>query len=461
MARRPLVPVNYQVGAMGGGMPLPDQSRTMRSPDHHFQIRTPPFCIQPVAIAPVLPGDTLERCRVAARVVTDPLDGKMLGWWTRLHLFYVKHRDTDYSDELQAMVLQPFTATGLPTVSGGGYATNRLNGRFDQVKACLDVVTRWYFRDEGEDETDHVHAFTGLPMAKLDWSNWRNSLQATTTLGATAAGDVNVDINASGTITASEVQFAMQEYQWLQQNNLTNMTYEDWLATYGVRTRRAEVNRPERLWDGKWWTFPSNTVTQGTGAVTSAATWSIAEQPRFGGQGKFFAEPGWLLLVSVTMPKPMLRSQTGAAVNMLDNAFGWLPAVLRNDPSTSLMAFDTVNGAISSDTANGGLYTFDARDLFMYGDQFYYIAPSVAGADSVAAGGVAMTNIPTAERVKLPMSFNLNTGRYDYPGGSLAEANIFFAGTTNETNLVQIDGLFTPHIRSTVVDTTPGVPVRA
>lgn len=448
---RAVIPQNVLVG---GVTAVPRQGRTMRRPAHRFAVRTPPWCIQPIAIAPVIPGDTLEGARIQARVASDPLAGKLLGWWTELHLFYVKHRDTADSAKLQAMVLQPTVATGMTTVAGGATATYRLNGKPDYVRLCLNAVVDWYFRDEGEDHTMHTCALNGLPLAKIGTIDWLQSLAKTADITAT---DVDVTTMGGPDVMASEIEAAMIQYQWLRQNNLVDMTYEDWLATYGVHTAKVQVNRPELLRSYREWSYPTNTVTQGTGAVSSACVWSIAERVD---KRRFFAEPGWLLLLSVTKPKVLRTVQPGAAANLMVDAYTWLPAVLRDDPFTSLVAMDTVSGGIPPVTASGGAWTADIKDLLVHGDQFLASCPSVSGGDSVLAGAGWSGPGGATSLFGAVAGGDTSTGRLDYPLGTLAERNQLFVGQTNESSLIQIDGVVSFDIASSVIDTTPGVPNR-
>lgn len=438
--------------------------RSMRSPRHEFYVRTFPWCIQPIAIAPVLPGDTLKNARIEYRAVTDPLDSKLLGWWNECHIFYVKHRDIDAYNETttyQDMVLGASpTGPGFSTVSGGGYATYRVHGRHDHTQECLNVVTNWFFRDDGEAPGDFTEEFTGLPLQRLGRTDWMDSLQATS---FQTDQDINADLNADNEYMASEIDEAMRRYMLLlQQGALVDMTYEDFLATYGVNPGRVAVNKPELLRSIRQWTQPANTVTQGTGAVTSACVWSVSEA--ISKKDYFFKEPGFIFAVTCTRPKVYRRRQTGAAVNLLDDAYKWLPSSLSNDLRVSLEALDTVSGPLGSVTPNGGLYTADMRDLFVHGDQFLYATPSVAGADSVAAGGVWGANLPAAQtgRMALLTSPNIaDGGRPDYPDGTATERGIFFTGTTAETQCIEIEGFISLQIAGTVVDMTPGQPVRS
>lgn len=460
MAYRRIIPQNIQPRTGGA---LSSGSRSMRRPRHEAQFRIPPWCIFPFGFAPVVPGDTVTQCDVLGRVVSDPVDGKLLPWWLDIFGFYVPWRATAASTQLQAMALgnggTNFAFNGgtiAPTVSGGGYFTSRLNGRPDFGALAYQAVVTEYFRDEGETYADHVHALSGMSMMKLGRSDWTDSLLATSVL---TGDDVNVDLNASGTIMASEVESALRSYELLRQGNLTEMTFEDYLGTFGIRVTPAEREFvPELLYHRRTFQYPSNVVTQGTGAVTSAVSWSVNE--RFS-QNKLIREPGWLLFMVCVRPKVYRAQQTGAIINLMDNAYMWMPAVLRDDPATSLVAMDTVSGAVGSVSVNSGNHTFDLRDLFVHGDQVVYCSPSVAGADSIAAGGSVLENIPAAEVAKLPRATNWNTaGRPDYPHTGLTGATAYFVGSTNETNLIQGELTTQLSVLSTVLDRTPGVPVR-
>ena len=77
----------------------PDYARTnrvARRPQHRFNLKTKPYQIQPFALAPVLPGETLTTAMPQSQAWSDPLAAGVLrniGWWCEYYLFYVKHRD--------------------------------------------------------------------------------------------------------------------------------------------------------------------------------------------------------------------------------------------------------------------------------------------------------------------------------------------------------------------------------
>ena len=58
--------------------------RTPRMPRYHFNLATKPYQLQPFCIAPVLPGETLDRVQMQARVVSDPIAEPLVGWWNEI-----------------------------------------------------------------------------------------------------------------------------------------------------------------------------------------------------------------------------------------------------------------------------------------------------------------------------------------------------------------------------------------
>ena len=116
--------------------------RKLRNPIHNFQVRAKPWVIQPICIAPVLPGETLKNILVQSRIVTDPVVNGLVGWWTEQHWFYVKLRDlpTAFADAMVQLMITPgSTLTALnsaaKTDTYHGYATS-----VDFTQACLEAV---------------------------------------------------------------------------------------------------------------------------------------------------------------------------------------------------------------------------------------------------------------------------------------------------------------------------------
>ena len=173
-----------------------------------------------------------------------------------------------------------------------------------------------YFRDE--DEIGSNFSIGNLPAAQINIKNWTDSLVNEDMFQPVA--DIDVDTDSDGTITAGEIDAAMRNYEWLRANKLTDMSYEDFLGTYGVRPRREELHRPELVRYVKEWSYPTNHVDPATGDPSSALSWAIAERAD---KDRFFREPGFVIGLTVARPKVYLARQTATVTGVLNNAIAW------------------------------------------------------------------------------------------------------------------------------------------
>lgn len=383
--------------------------RVGRRPQHTFQIKQRPFQIQPFFIAPVLPGETMKHLLMQSRIVTDPIRNPLVGWWIEHYFFYVKHRDMDEREAFQAMVLEP--NADMASVTDASPNTDRYfyGGGIDWVKHCLNRVVDEYFRNESEIGTPIL--IDGVPAAQLTGNTWLDSVANEADWAPMQ--DMDLDANDDGTITAGEADMVMSQWQFMRQNNLTDMSYEDYLATYGIRPARAELHRPELVRFTRNWSYPSNTVDPTTGAPSSAVSWAVAERAD---KDRFFTEPGFLFGVTVLRPKVYLSKQLGTATSLLDNAMSWLPAVMMDHPFTSMRLVPNDEGPLNVTDANG--YWVDIRDLFLYGEQFTNF--SLASTD---AGMVALPTVGLEKRYPTLADVNalfVDEGTVDPPAAPTA-----------------------------------------
>lgn len=66
------------------------EGRTTRRPQHRFNLKTLPYQIQPLLIAPVLPGETLNGIMLQAQSWSEPLQAgvmRNIGWWCEYFFF--------------------------------------------------------------------------------------------------------------------------------------------------------------------------------------------------------------------------------------------------------------------------------------------------------------------------------------------------------------------------------------
>lgn len=421
----------------------PKVGRAMRSPKHHWNVRNKPWQMQPVAIAPVIPGETLKNAVLQARVVSDPVKNRLIGWWNEYYLYYVPFRALAISDELTQMVVDPeWNAVTAGITANVANVARYFAGRnsIDYVKHCLDAIVAYDFR-QPDDPT--VWEIDGLPIATINNENWTNSL-----LADSEVQDWDVPVvdgpDANTTLDASEVDVAMQQYELLRTNGLIEMTYEDYLKTYGIKGRA--VQKPEQDYTPELiryirdWSYPSNTP-DAQGNVASALSWSMAERVD---KDRLFKEPGFLFMFTMQRPKIYLGNQVGAAVSMLDTIRAWLPKVMDNDPYTSLKKFANGQGPMLTGFADTApaladatptqAYWVDVRDLFLYGDQ--------------------MLRNPNAYQASLPAK----DGNLSYP--SSAEYNKLFVDQTGNLQHTEQDGMISFAIAGSQRDHTAPVVAR-
>lgn len=402
--------------------------RVTRSPRHSFQLRHRPFLLQPFMLAPVIPGETMKSLMLQSRAVTSPIANPLIGWWLEYYFFYVKHRDLDGREDFTEMMLDIDKDMSGYNASADA-TTYHMAGRINWAALCLKRVTEEYFR--GEDETWNTNAIGGLPVVQINGDSVLNSAILDDNFEAPA--DVAIPVNATpnpDVVMASDIDQAMRTWSFLRANQMTPLDYEDWLATYGIQRKPEESHRPELLRYVREWQYPSNTVNPADGVPSSAVSWAVAERAD---KDRFFREPGFLFGVTVARPKVYLRNQDGSVADVMQSALNWHPAMMRDDPWTSVRQFAETDGPFSVVTDAGG-YWLDLKDLMIYGDQFVNFAPA----------GVVNGNF-----VDLP-SAGFNTR---YPDSD--DLNGFFAAP--EANTVSQDGVVQLSILGALEDTTPNL----
>lgn len=353
--------------------------RVLRSPVHTFSLSHKPFQIQPFMIAPVLPGETLKNLMLQARVVSDSILNPLTGWWLEYYFFYVPLRALGDGNDgtgqtsgtnlnktvIESMLLDlsaPLSDSTIDSVQ----LYQKTGVGVDFVTGCLNSITNNYFR--GDDDTT-AHTVDGLPIVRINGKSWLDSYYNDDEIPAGTSLDVT---SAAADITMQELDTKYQTWLTLRQQKMTELTYEDYLRTFGVNIPKADQLKPELIRYVREWSYPTNTVntlsTDGEAAVGSAMSWSIMERAD---KDRFFREPGFIFGVTVARPKVYLKNQDGYAAAVLKDTLSWLPALMKDRPETSLKKITQATGPLKtmSDALNKD-YWIDVRDLFVHGDQF-------------------------------------------------------------------------------------------
>lgn len=352
----------------------PQLGRKWRRPQHTWNTRFMPWQAQPVFLAPVIPGETLKNAAYQMRTVTDPVSNRLIGWWHEFYMYYVpllSMGDEEFQENMKSMLLDPnFDAATAGLTSNTANTDTGFNGRaqVDWTRRALDTVIDYDFRNDNE--RDKTFEINGLPALSISNRNWTDSALADSEM---QNWDVDVDAGSDDVLQASEIEEAMKQYEVLKMHGLVEMTYEDYLRTFGIRGRAVQEHKgpqPEMLRYSRDFQYPSNTVDAQSN-VASAISWSIAGRAD---KDRFFKHPGFVLGFQTARPKVYMSGLTGQAAHSMLRLADWLPAVLRDDPLSSLKQFAHQEGPLATgptdgDEGNQG-YWLDLRDLLLYGDQF-------------------------------------------------------------------------------------------
>lgn len=366
--------------------------RTGRRPQNPFNVVTKPFQIQPVMFHPVLPGETLKNLLLQSQVWSDPLDvdTKNIGWWLEYNVFYIKHRDlpgyetgTDgLGKDLVDMFVSNESLSGHAAVADVPRSYTALGG-VDFCSAALERVVDEYFRDEGESAS--AYAIDSVPIAAIYGRGRSDAFDKMTPFAEYEDHRQELDADGDGTIfVGDEMNRAFQEWAAAHDAGLMDMTYEDWMRTYGgradpsVEPDRVDFHRPEDVAYTRAFTYPTNTVEPTTGVPSVAVGWRSQHNLR---KSFRFDEPGWLMVTQTIRPKTYLAHQTGSVASMMTTRNAWLPAVLNAETDVGHLLIPEETGPLRTvfgDTEGG--YYVSIRDLLNYGEQFINYAPSSAGA---------------------------------------------------------------------------------
>lgn len=414
--------------------------RKTRSPKHTFQVRTRPFQFQPVAIAPVLPGETLMEATMQVRAVSDPIKNPLVGWHKEYGLWYVKLTDMYDRQAFMEMIVDPRRNMGAQD-DATSLAYYHVNGgdspAINWPLRCMHRVIDCYFRYQGENWDDFTIntvagpvAMPAVPIARdlyLDsFLNFDDAIGGAYDENLTSAVAGQGDGTAS--VTASEIDMVMRRYNLARLHGITDMTYEDWLEAHGIHAGQAqELHEPEFLAHWRDWTYPTNTIDPTNGTPRSAVSWALNHSIK---KPILFKEPGFLFLATWCRPKVYFENLTSNAVMLMNSAKDWSPALMSE-------SWDSMHQVITAGDppvdANAKSYFIDIKDIFMYGDQFLNFALTDAAASLVA--------LPTA------------AGVYRYLTTD-AELDGLFVGAS-PSNQIREDGVIQFRVKSTLRDTTP------
>ena len=410
--------------------------RRPRRPQHKFNLKSKPYEIVPFMMAPVLPGETMQNLLLQARVVTDPIKNRLVGWHKEYYFFYVSHlamSDYDTTGKFRAMMLDPTTdLTSLDYDANTETMYGFKEGIAWQSYAA-NAVIKEFFRDEGEALTPVLDQFYA---AQIDQDQWYKSLKPEAETGDDSELPGVDEIEELDILPGFTTAYA--QWEIMRDSGLVDVDYDDFIRSYGVDVPKAEevenidqtAHRPELIRFSRNWQYPTNHIDPTDGSATSAVSWSIAERAD---KRRFFKYPGFIIGLTITRPKIYLGNQKGAAVGFLNNAYAWLPSVLHGHVYTAVKELldsteDPGAGILQNQTDD---YWFDVKDLYLYGDQWVNYTMDQVNTNKVA--------LPTAD------------GGHKY----VTEADVDALFVTAGSEYVREDGVTHLNILGKLSESTP------
>lgn len=420
--------------------------RKLRSPSHSFITRNRPWSIRPFMLAPVLPGETLKSAQLQMNVTSPNLTSPLTGWWAETYFFYVKHRDLAERDLLTAMHVENVTDPSLLTEANSGWFHG---GGINWAKLCTIRCVEEYFRNEDEPWDVAVDG-QGFPMATINQDNWLDSAQRDGVIvpedeDTLQLPDEELEEGESPVLPGFENHYTT----WfaMRRARLVDVTFEDYLKSHGIRVPReiVEPHRPELLRYIQDWSMPrAHLLPDGT-ATVGRCSWKLAERLD---KDRLFKEPGFIIGLQVMRPKVFIN-QIGSVMGDMSDAFAWLPALMADNPETSLRLLSSENAGNIFPGYNGGpepedpLYAaqgvwWDVRDLLLYGEQFVGLGTNQLGQLA------SLVNVPDA----------LFGRRY----ASVDDAMALMSGATDPSQIIDYhflsEGICKLQIASRVSDTS-------
>lgn len=363
MARSPYIGMQGRRGDRYIQAEGPKAQRAARRPHHTAWVQSENFELNPFLIVPVFANETLRRLDFQSRKVSDAVVNPLSGWWNEYFIFYVPVSGLiDHGYYSEASIINPDEDTSSFNAGSTSTLLYTASGAKDFVKGCMEVCTEYYFREPGQ-TWDSFQIRTGLPAVALQTEGWWNTLADKDTEVDPEDATV-LDAATTDTLEVSEIESALRAYRAEIRYNLSDMDFDDWLVSQGVRRARLERSRgvPEIIRYWRDWSYPTNTVGE-DGTVNSQLSWST----RFNAsKRRYFEEPGFIFGMTCTRSKMFLSNLIGTFAGRMNGFYEWTRGL--PDEYRLLRAGTTGVAAFVSGESVEVIASLDA--IHTLGDQF-------------------------------------------------------------------------------------------
>ena len=399
------------------------RSRVNRRPNFPMLGTLRPFGLYPLMFHPVLPGETLQSYSAKFRLLSQPINNPMVGAWAEMWLVYVKLTDIDPALS-EMFISETFATTGY-TRAAASEALFTAAGQIDWVGMALNKFHADYMLNQGET----AKTLGDVPLMRRKSMDWMQNLMFTPATG--------VDVNA----LPSDPDAQLTGFDMMNMMGMSELTYEQYLTSYGVSSARLPNGQCEILRYAPSWTLPTNHVDPATGSPSSAWSWSVdmkADKP------KMFAEPGFIMLVASVRPKVYDVRKVASFAGNLWGFADWFPVYNLTDPAGGIRELKS-DDLIWHPTIRGGLtllsMLYDHRDLLSHGETFINDTVNVPYTTPAGPAAAALAGTESPEDLR---------GEYL----SSTEIDALFKGAAAPAQRLYYEGMANAVISGHIKDTT-------
>lgn len=398
--------------------------RTNRTPNFPMAGTCVPYGLYPIMSHPVLPGETLQSFTAKLSAVSMPIIHPLAGCWMESWLVYTKFTDLDRNLG-QMFVSDSYSTSGWTAGSNAERYFVR-SGEIAWLQKITENFHANYFVHDGET----AQTIDGVPLVKLNNASWYQNMMFE---------PAEVAVDTSG---AADLYEQLTGWMMLQQMNLTELTYEQYLQQYGAWAPEAAVGAPEILRFARSWVKPTNVISPTDGSPASAWVWNDEIKAT---KAKRFNEPGFITLFVTFRPK---LYQSGIRASMIGKLWGfsdWFPAYNLQDPTAGIKNLSSQDAIFTTPGATNKSLIYDHRDLLSHGEQF--VNTSSHPYRLPTSSGLSVADAATTEQI-----------RGEYPTASDVEA--LFVTATDPQDRLYYEGISQCVISGHIVETTPIAPGR-
>lgn len=348
--------------------------RGSRYPRISSALSIEPYSMYPIAVHPVLPGETVQNMYLDGRVHLNGAKSTLSGWFLDVMCCYVKIRDIE--PDLVEMFINPdyaFPTEYVPT------ATNRDVGvastqAVDWVSAATNQVYQTYIARERE----YYHG--GLPLVPNKWPGSFQSFYELT-------DDANSDLEGESSIIQDMIE------------DVDN--YADVLSRYGIREAAIRRMLPEILLWRSYHNYPVLAAIDDNSEILNRnqVLWTIREA-RATQKGVFITEPGFIMAWAWYRPDTFEWRKKGWMANEFSDAIDWFVPPYELADGIGTLDKDFLDGIGYASNLH-----YSKFDTWMNGETYTNIDP----------GDVAVETQLKAHSLEMPQ---LSVGfgqRFDYP----------------------------------------------